>query len=149
MNQKIRQFIPAAAAVIILFILMISGVYRCPLNFFLGIPCPLCGFTRAMKSVIHGDPASAFYYHPLWPVVVLYCSFCLLSRLKLIRPSSKLMNAFGFLLCFLLIACFILRHIEGSPIVKIHFESSFIYTVFNKIKTTADTIPAVVFKIRI
>ena len=127
MSQKTRQIIPVAAAVIILFILVISGVYRCPLNFFFGIPCPLCGFTRALKAVMHGDIASSFYYHPLWPVIILYCAFCLLSRIKLIHPSGKLMNVFGYLLCVLLIACFILRHINGSPVVRIHFESSFIF----------------------
>lgn len=36
-----------------------------------GIPCPGCGMTRAFLSLLSGDVTQAFYWHPLWPMVIL------------------------------------------------------------------------------
>ena len=38
----------------------------CVFLYFLGIPCPGCGMTRALAAVLRGDAASAFSFHPLW-----------------------------------------------------------------------------------
>lgn len=46
--------------------------YRCPFLFLWGIPCPGCGMTRAFLALLHLDFAAAFYYHPLFPVVIFY-----------------------------------------------------------------------------
>ena len=131
MKSRIRQILPAAAVAVLLGILIITGIYKCPSDFFLGIPCPLCGITRAFKAVLSGDPAAAFYYHPLWPVITVYGILYLLTLLKVISPSRRLIGICGYLLCFLLVTCFIIRHITGSPIVKLHFESSFIHTAWD------------------
>lgn len=131
MKEKIQQSIPVAVASAVLIILVFTGIYRCPLDSFLGIPCPLCGITRALKSIMRGDFIAAFYYHPLWPVLMIYAALYILSSLKMITLSKKTTDVFGYLLCSLLIICFILRHIWGSPVVRLHYETSFINRVFN------------------
>ncbi|MCX8129593.1 MAG: DUF2752 domain-containing protein [Clostridia bacterium] len=44
-----------------------------------GVPCPGCGMTRSFKSLIKGDIHSAFYYHPLFILVIL-AAFVILFR---------------------------------------------------------------------
>ena len=78
-----------------------------------------------------GDFIAAFYYHPLWPVLMIYAALYILSSLKMITLSKKTIDVFGYLLCSLLIICFILRHIWGSPVVRLHYETSFINRFFN------------------
>jgi Protein of unknown function (DUF2752) len=41
----------------------------CPTAFFLGIPCPGCGLTRATLALAQGKLALALHFHPLAPVV--------------------------------------------------------------------------------
>lgn len=48
------------------FILGIS----CPIKYIFGVSCPGCGMTRATLSALRLDFAMAFYYHPLWPLVL-------------------------------------------------------------------------------
>lgn len=38
----------------------------------IGIPCPGCGMTRAYLALLDGDLKSAFFWHPLWWLVVVY-----------------------------------------------------------------------------
>ncbi len=47
----------------------------CIWRFLLGFPCPGCGMTRAFFSVLRGDFAAAFTFHPMvftLPVFLLY-----------------------------------------------------------------------------
>lgn len=52
-----------------------------------GIPCPGCGMTRALLSVLKGDLITAFYYHPLWVVVILYPVVYVIF--KIIKPQEE------------------------------------------------------------
>jgi hypothetical protein len=42
----------------------------CPFLALTGMPCPLCGTTRAWDASLHGDLATAFRFHPLAPLVL-------------------------------------------------------------------------------
>jgi hypothetical protein len=50
----------------------------CPFRYVFHVPCPVCGFTRAVLSVLRGDIQQAFFYHPLvlflpiW-LMVVFC----------------------------------------------------------------------------
>ncbi len=126
MRSRIRQFSAIFAAIVILLILTILRIYKCPLDFFLGIPCPLCGITRAFLSIAKGDIAGSFYYHPLWPVILAAFVLFVLSTLGIISPSKKTKDTAAYALSFLLLVCYIIRHIQGSPVVKVHFETSLV-----------------------
>ena len=41
-----------------------AGVPVCLFRAMSGLPCPGCGLTRALSSLIQGNPAAAFSYHP-------------------------------------------------------------------------------------
>ncbi|MGM0139236.1 hypothetical protein IGI65_001688 [Enterococcus sp. DIV0755b] len=47
------------------------GLLECPLKAVTGLPCPVCGMTRAFIHLAQGDITTAFYYHPLFWVIIL------------------------------------------------------------------------------
>lgn len=130
-NQKIKELIIIAAVLILLAVLVILRIYKCPLDFLFGIPCPMCGITRAYLSLLNGDIRTAFYYHPLWPALLIIGLMYALYLFGVIDPSKKVINIIGYSLCVLLIACFIIRHLLGSPVVQVHFDSSLICRALN------------------
>ena len=44
--------------------------WPCPTATLFGVPCPMCGMTRATRLLVHGDLAGATHMHPLWPIVL-------------------------------------------------------------------------------
>ena len=40
------------------------------LKWLFGLSCPGCGMTRASLAAIRLDFSAAFYYHPLWPLLL-------------------------------------------------------------------------------
>jgi hypothetical protein len=42
----------------------------CPFLALTGIPCPLCGTTRAWDATLHGDLTTALRFHPLAPIAL-------------------------------------------------------------------------------
>jgi hypothetical protein len=69
----------------------------CPFLTFTGIPCPFCGLTGSLLSLLRGDFAQAFWHHPFGPIVwggialFVSCSFVLLlfrRRVQLKIPGN-------------------------------------------------------------
>lgn len=48
----------------------------CPFKALTGIPCPGCGGTRALQSILRGDILNALYINPL--SCLLLCFLCIL-----------------------------------------------------------------------
>lgn len=57
------------AGMIVYFTLAFSVMEKtgigCVFLYFLGIPCPGCGMTRALRALLRMDFAAAFAFHPL------------------------------------------------------------------------------------
>ena len=61
----------------------------CPFRSLTGLVCPLCGMTRAMASLGHGQWQKAMAYHPLSPLVMAGVLFWLAwGLLRPGRPSA-------------------------------------------------------------
>ena len=61
-------------------ILLCTSVTGCPVWQLTGIPCPACGMTRAWISLVKGQLAEAFAWHPLfwmapWILYLMYRDF--------------------------------------------------------------------------
>ena len=95
--------------------------------FFLGIPCPFCGMTRAFLCVLKGDLIEAFYFHPLWPLVIVAGIIFILVKIKVLKLSGKAVNILAFIAAFLFLLCFILRHVYHSPIVQIDLSKGILF----------------------
>ena len=124
-NRK-KDIIQMVCVLAVIAVLVFSGIYRCPFDFFLGIPCPMCGMTRAIFALFHGDVSGAFNLHPLWPLVPAVLILYVLYLVGIIRVSAKAVNVFLYVLAAIIIICFIIRHIMGSPVVAIHTDTSVI-----------------------
>ncbi len=94
--------------------------YVCPLLLFFGLPCPGCGMTRAVLSLLRLELAEAFVFHPLVfflvPAAVAGAVFHLFGRDRAIRHLAALF-------CVALIAVYVIRLVSGtSEIVRIRWE---------------------------
>ena len=67
---KHRHGLTAAAAIVLLYALLSVVGVGCPIKYLLGISCPGCGMTRACLSALRLDLRAAFYYHPLWVLLL-------------------------------------------------------------------------------
>ncbi|MGN1147526.1 MAG: DUF2752 domain-containing protein [Lachnospiraceae bacterium] len=65
---------------------MDSGIYPpCVLYSLLGIYCPGCGGTRAMRELLHGHIIQSLYYHPLVVYsVTIYLVFMISQTISLL-----------------------------------------------------------------
>ena len=68
--------------------LQLSGIH-CPIKYLLGISCPGCGMSRACISALRLDFAAAFFYHPLWFMVLPFAVLAGLLHHK--RKSRSLL----------------------------------------------------------
>ena len=64
--KKYQGAIITVIDVVAVYAVMFAFGITCPVKHFLGVSCPGCGMTRACLSALRFDFASAFYYHPLW-----------------------------------------------------------------------------------
>ena len=115
----------------VILLLMFTGIYKCPFEYFLGIPCPTCGISRAIISLIHLDFYKSFYYYALWPLIVLFLIFIFLIWIGKIKVSNKTFNIICIVLGIIIIIYYIYRHIIGSDVVDINIQNSLIYRFIN------------------
>lgn len=106
-------------SIVVVIILFIVFIYKCPINYFFRVQCPGCGITRAYLSAFKLDFISAFRYHPLFFTIaptILYIAHRSLLRIKLSCKIEKLL--FG-ILSVLFIFLYIVRIItDGINILK-------------------------------
>ncbi len=113
-NKKIsRSAVVLAAALLVLVILMLTGIYQCPFRLLFKIPCPFCGISRAFMSASHFHMKEAFAFHPLWPLIVLALLTELLKALKIVKISNRLYNIGAALLGLCILICYIIRLVSG------------------------------------
>lgn len=88
----------------VLYLALLAVFYKlgasCIFLRFFHIPCPGCGMTRAMLSVLKLDFVGAFHYHFMfWSMPVLYLYFLFDGRLfanKKLNKAVFILIALGF-----------------------------------------------------
>ncbi len=74
--KNLRNKLLLTAAYICLVLIAYRLSIPCVYRYFLGIPCPGCGMSRAYFSLLRLDFAAAFSFHPMfWSVPILYLYF--------------------------------------------------------------------------
>ena len=73
------------AFIIVLYIFMELMGITCPIRFLTGVSCAGCGMSRAWLSLLRGDLAMAFYYHPLF-LLPIPAAIIFLFKRKLPKP---------------------------------------------------------------
>ena len=108
-------------------------MYKCPFDFFLGIPCPGCGMTRAFFALIRLDFEEAFYYHPLFPVVIVAAIVIVLYFFKVIKVSHKTKNIAISIFCALFFAVYFIRLFDHDPFISWHPQTGLLSQVFHTV----------------
>jgi hypothetical protein len=69
-----KQYIRILALLSVLVLALIPSegfnVILCPMQNIFGLPCPACGITRSMSSLLNLDIWHSFKYHPLGIIVL-------------------------------------------------------------------------------
>lgn len=96
----------------------------CPFEIIFGIPCPACGITRAWICALKLDFSNAFYYHPLFLLIIPIMIVLIYKDYKYIDIFYK-SNIFWLLLIVTVVLTYILRMIFQFPneILKINENS--------------------------
>jgi hypothetical protein len=67
----------------------------CPLRTLTGVPCPLCGMTRAVVAAMHGHLLESLRFNPAGLLVVAF-ALALLAGLRLDRVRIRPWIVIGF-----------------------------------------------------
>ena len=111
--KKPEVWIPIVI-ILVLAVLMAFRLYKCPLVAIAGIPCPLCGTTRAIKSVLRGDIEMAFHYHPLWLMTILTAAGIVLHETGILKMPKWLGNTLLGIVIAALLVCYVWRWINHT-----------------------------------
>ncbi len=106
-------------------------LYKCPYDFFFGLSCPGCGMTRAFISLVKFDFEMAFYYHPLFPVVIIFVILALLDYFKIIKLSDRVKRCGLWTTVILFFAVYAIRLFSGSEVVYFRPEDSLFVRIYN------------------
>lgn len=108
-------------------------MYKCPFDYFLGIPCPGCGMTRAFLALLRLDFEEAFYYHPLFPLVIVAAVIILLYFLKIIKIKRKTKNIALGIFCAIFFVVYFIRLFDNDPLISWHPQTGLIAQIFGAV----------------
>jgi hypothetical protein len=81
-------------------VLPVHPPFACPMRAITGVPCPLCGMTRACVAALHGHLGTSLAFNPGGVLVVLVACIALLRPQLLVRvppPTWLVIGALGAL----------------------------------------------------
>lgn len=114
---------------VLLFVIIIL-FFNCPFKFIFGIPCPMCGITRAFFYALSFDLNQAFHFHILWPIVLIYIVLHILLEFKIIKINKKIIYIFLIVFAIINAIYYFYRLINGIDPVQFCFENSVIYKIY-------------------
>ncbi len=130
--KNIKQLLSVKALIaIVVLALFLLLMYHCPFSYILGISCPGCGMTRSLISVLCLDFHSAFYFHPLWWLVIIFAAGALLEYIDVLILTPKLRTLICAIVATALFVVYFIRLFSGSDIVTFNWQDSLIYSIFN------------------
>ena len=81
-KHELRFRLPSFVAIIALIVLPANGFSSstCIFHNLTGIPCPLCGLTRSMSSLLDFNFSQSFSYHPLGAIILIFLVICVITN---------------------------------------------------------------------
>ncbi len=115
-KTRIRNGIQAAIAIVLVAAFIFVIGYHCPFRAVLHIPCPGCGMTRALVSLLSGNLQASLVWHPmLIPTIILG-----IGMLVSYRKSPKVFKILAWIWIVLMIVCWLWRLIFVFPIQPLY-----------------------------
>lgn len=122
----------------ILFLAIAAGVllffYHCPFRYLFGVSCMGCGMTRALMAAVFRDMQTAFFYHPMLPMLLpvgLYIALRVFCRMQ-VPPRRE--NAYILLLFAAMTATYIVRLCAGDPVLAPDFDRALLGRVLAAVR---------------
>ena len=107
-NKRLRKFF-TIHGIVLLSVPFFIYVYQCPIQYFLHIPCPGCGITRAYIAILSLDWKAAFRYHPLFFMVLPILLYVPHRDILRKRLSDKMETLILIITIILFIIVYVLR----------------------------------------
>jgi len=100
----LKYRLPAFLGLLFLILMPSNGfdIYACIFNSVFDIPCPACGLTRSMSSLLKFNVFQGFTFHPLGFIVLIYLIVTLITnqpdylKSKFTNNSKVIMIVFSF-----------------------------------------------------
>lgn len=131
MNSKLIK--KRDSYIVILAIIVVAFLYKCPYDYLFGISCPGCGMTRACFALLKLDFKLALYYHPLCVLMPILAIGFLLDKFNFIKIEEKYKKLILAIICLLFIFVYILRMFHENDVVRFHPEDALIIRIWNQI----------------
>ena len=97
----------------------------CPMVILTGFPCPACGMTRAVMSILKGNFAAAWYLHPFSYVFLLFLVVFAVRR-YIMKKEVKSLTKYAIAIMIALILFYVyrmLRYFPGEPPISYYYGS--------------------------
>jgi hypothetical protein len=90
-KKYLKEFLSICVifSIFALLVYLAGGKTFCFFQNVYGIPCPGCGLGRSFICLFNGNIYNAFYYHPLFPLVILIGIVLLFRKIKYIDGIYK------------------------------------------------------------
>lgn len=114
-KEIIKEYIPPLFAIFVLYALLSYFGIGCPIKYITGISCPGCGMTRALISLLKLDINKAFYFHPLFPLVIIFLIvYCFKSKV-----NYKYYKCFIFIIVILFLIIYTYRLLDINDTIVV------------------------------
>lgn len=133
-SANVKSVLDKAAAflsVVLLYVFLHFAGVGCPIRFVTGISCPGCGMTRAYIELLRFDFAHATFFHPLWPLpmifAVLYVLRAYLKRKGItVKHEDAIIKAYAFANYAAFLTVYIIRmlYLRTDPVVFAPYEGA-------------------------
>ena len=134
--RKIKELCTVVAAALAALVFCHLLGITCPIKYVTGISCPGCGMTRAWLSLLRGDTAQAFAYHPLFLLVLPAAAYLAvryyLRKRGLAAGKIRRLDTIALAaVCIAMFTCYGLRLADPQDsIVVFQPQSGIFYRVF-------------------
>ena len=128
MKDKFKKTILPAVMAVFAYLLVATLLGSlCPFRRMTGFSCPGCGMTRACRALLSGDIRGAFYYHPLFPLLIPGA----IMLIKEDKIPPKVYNISFFLIACSFAAVYIIRMASGSPVMSRDFHEGLLWKTYD------------------
>lgn len=113
--RKNKSTIEVVLAIIVVYAILFATGIGCPIKYLTGISCAGCGMTRAMLSAVRLDFQGAFYYHPLFFLMVP-TAIALVFKEKI---PKKIFRVGLIILCILFVLVYLIRLFDMEDLIVV------------------------------
>ena len=101
----------------------------CPIKFFTGISCPVCGMTRALFAALRLQFSDALYFHPLFGLVPFMFALYLFDY----KLKSHHVRYIYIAICIAFLLVYIMRvSFDPNALISIDIQNSYVLKFLHK-----------------